>query len=367
MKLKSFTKDNTLALKGIAILLMTWGHLFSYVPLVNYSVDLSSLKWYSSNFSLISFLSGTCRICVIIFAFLSAYAYEAGLEKRSEGRYAIYKIIKLQLFFVPMFLISCLIVWIKNNNLLIECYGEGKLGIINFCIDGLGIRDYLGTPTFNSTWWYISFAYLLILIVPTWSIWYRREKILALLLPLALSAYLIQDNNSFNSWMLSDLIIIPIGIMFADENLFEKIANLKLLQPPVINKILKLFLYGLVTIFSLYIRKKYNFVYITDPALAVIVAVVYYEYIAKVKWLNILLMFLGKYSRDMWLCQVAVLLIALQNNIYKLGYPILIFIVAVLVTLFVSIAIGWFENKTGYSCMVDKFASTISGYRKKQE
>lgn len=135
------------------------GHLFSFVPLVNYSVDLGALKWYSSNSQIISYLSGTCRICVIIFEFISAYAYEIGSDK------------------------------------------TGKI----------------------SEW------------------------------------------------------------------------------------------------------------------------------------------------RDMWLCQVAVLLIAFQNNIYKLGYTILIFIVAVLVTLFVSIAIDWFENKTGYSCMVDKFASTISGYRKKQE
>lgn len=366
--MQSFTKNNTLALKGIAILLMTWGHLFSYVPLVNYNVDLSTLKWYSSNFQLISFLSGTCRICVIIFAFLSAYAYQIGIDKtgkRSESRYAIYKIIKLQLFYLPMFLLSFLIVWIKNKNMLIECYGEGKQGIINICIDGLGIRDYLGTPTFNSTWWYISFAYLLIIVVPVWSKWYKSEKLLALLLPLALCAYLIQDNNSFNSWMLSDLIIIPVGIMFADKNLFLKIANLKLLQHHVINKILKMLVYGITIVIFLYIRKGYGFVYITDPALAVIVALLYYEYIAKIKWLDQILMFLGKYSRDMWLCQVAVLLIALQNYIYKFDYPIIIFIVALLITVFVSIATEWIEKKTRYSRIADIIALAISGYRKK--
>lgn len=362
----SFTKNNTLALKGIAILLMTFERMFIPYEWVNYNLDYNSLHWISPNYELIKFVAHTCRICVCMFAFLSAYAYQTSVSKnptRSEWRYSIYRIIQLQLYFLPVFAFSIITVGFTNYNLLVDCYGEGKHGILNIIIDGIGLTDYFGTPSFNYTWWYISFAYLLILIVPTWSRWYKKEKVLSILIPLALCEYLIHDNNSFNSWMLSDLINIPLGIMFAEEDLFSKIAQIELSKKTRLDRGIKLIVYLLSIIIFFYIRKEYNFVTITDPLMAVIVSLIYYEYISKIKIIDLILQFLGKYSRDMWLCQVAVLLIAMKNFIYGLHYPIAIFGVAVFVTLVISFLISWVEKKVGYGKVVKKIASTISGYK----
>ena len=73
-----FTKEDTNKIKGIAVLMLIFHHLYLVDD------DISYLAERSFSFSVIDLpITAVCfRICVYIFCFLSAYGTSAGLKDR---------------------------------------------------------------------------------------------------------------------------------------------------------------------------------------------------------------------------------------------------------------------------------------------
>ena len=99
MEKKEFSKDNTLALKGIAIIMLLFHHCFSTVSrFENYSVSFFPL---TQNF--VVEMTLTFKICVSIFAFITGYGLVLSLRKLSKkydwtnkqiGKWTVNRIIK---------------------------------------------------------------------------------------------------------------------------------------------------------------------------------------------------------------------------------------------------------------------------------
>ena len=96
---KDFTKDNTLALKGIAILMMMFHHCFRVTGLFeNYEVS-----FFPFNQNFVVQMSDTFKISVSIFAFITGYGLVLSLRKLSKkydwtnkqiGKWTVNRIIK---------------------------------------------------------------------------------------------------------------------------------------------------------------------------------------------------------------------------------------------------------------------------------
>lgn len=161
-----FSKRVTLTAKGIAVFLMLFHHLFYDAPgfVDRYAVSARPLSWPALNS-----LSFYGKICVSVFVFLTGYGMTINLSSRSSlqrQQYAVSRFLKLECGFLFIFLLTLLSSVLQPSRLA-AYFTEGHAkGILLILIDAAGLANFFGTPTFNGTWWYMSFAIFLIFLMP---------------------------------------------------------------------------------------------------------------------------------------------------------------------------------------------------------
>lgn len=169
-----FTKKQTLAVKGLAIILLLTYHLFENEHLV------TGLNVIYAPFALDDFLmiTGFGNICVAIFVFLTAFGItrsilvEDSIDSKEIYRRATKRFFRLMLNFAILYISVNLLWWYKfDYNSL---YGGGKQGILNVLCDATGLAMFFDTPTLNMTWWYMEIAYVLIFVVPLFALLVRK-------------------------------------------------------------------------------------------------------------------------------------------------------------------------------------------------
>ena len=127
-------------------------------------------------------------------------------------------------------------------------------GIANIILDMLGLSAFLGTPSMNGAWWYMSLAVTIIIIVPVVDCLCKKiggiaTIVLTFIMP-RIFGIGFQGNNS----CLSFLFIVICGVIFAENDIFTKIA--KWVQKRALYYkwlIFIMFLVGLYVTFKLYI------------------------------------------------------------------------------------------------------------------
>ena len=146
-----FTRKVSRIIKGAAICLMIWHHLFAFPERVTEGVFRSLLYFNDTNLSVCIGAFG--RICVAVFTFLSGYGcYMASLRSDDVSALVRRHIFSLYKTFWMVFF-CCLPVLIYKRRLLLS-------GIVPEVIyNMLGLRT-----SFNDEWWFVlPFAVLLIL------------------------------------------------------------------------------------------------------------------------------------------------------------------------------------------------------------
>lgn len=157
---KIFSKRNTNIIKGAAILILCWHHLFWS----NVAVPLD-LK----NTNAMEVLVPLTKVCVALFTMLSGYGINESYKKsnKSYGKFNFVHVKKLLInywwIYVPVFLLSF---WLHTGGTPVQIYGSGGLGIRNFLLDFLGLRALIYSPTLNNTWWYMEAAIIFYLCFP---------------------------------------------------------------------------------------------------------------------------------------------------------------------------------------------------------
>ena len=168
----SFTKDDTLVVKGTALLAMMWHHCFYPGRFEKYAVSFWPLTQSQAvNFAV--FL----KICVSLFAFVSGYGLEISLQKSfgDGGRISGEKVSRwIGGRYVRSFSgywIIVLLVWLITSvieGLPAKIYFRKSVwvGLFNMVVDFLGLGQLMGTPMMISTWWYMSAAFAFIVAAP---------------------------------------------------------------------------------------------------------------------------------------------------------------------------------------------------------
>ena len=165
--LEGLTKDDSQAVKGIAIWLMLFHHLF-YKTEQAQGMSVEFLL----DADIVMSLAVFAKICVSLFVFITAYGLAIKYKELGRGVSTHITKITIKRYFGLMFpfqlifalvQIICNIVGIQT---FAEVYGIGNEKVLYFLFDALGLANCLGTPTLNATWWYMSLALLLIFIMP---------------------------------------------------------------------------------------------------------------------------------------------------------------------------------------------------------
>lgn len=329
---KSFEKKDTMIVKGIAILLMLFYHLFeSQELLVQQNVNY---KPFSQNVFLM--LSGYGNICVAIFAALSAYGITKGLMSK-EGcslsemlKEAVGRCGKLIGNFAVMF-ISVNVVWCTYFNYA-GLYGTGWQGGMFAIMDMLGLAQLFGTPTLNMTWWYMELAIVIIFAVPFIYLLVRKvgayAVILGVLLPLT-----VQMNEDIKRY----LVVVVVGVVAARENWFEKLFAWKL------NRVWKALVCIALIALSLLFRQNYMvhtyFLWLADAPIAILLCWFGAEILGSVPVIRQILAFFGKHSMNIYFVHTFFYMAIHQKFIYSFHYAGLIFLILAMVTLAYSVVL----------------------------
>ncbi|WP_434309614.1 acyltransferase family protein [Hominifimenecus sp. rT4P-3] len=154
-----FTKNDTLLVKGVAIILLLFHHLFLTEDLV----IAYDLKFMLLSGSMIQILAIMARICVWIFVFLSAYGLTIQYESWKKGN--VHFVIDKWLSLISSFWLPFMFVFISYG-ILVQDPMSLYINIPNAVFDFLGISDFFHTPTLTGSWWYMCFAQVLILLIP---------------------------------------------------------------------------------------------------------------------------------------------------------------------------------------------------------
>lgn len=151
-----FSKEDTLAVKGIAIILMFYHHCFlSAERFEGYEVSFFPLPETMG-----IALSHFCKICVAMFVFLSAYGMTVTIkrafaeEEVSAGRweeFVMKRYLKLMSGYVFCFMTAVAASALLRPEML-KIYTCGWKGLWTFLLDLSGLAYFFGADTLVGTW-----------------------------------------------------------------------------------------------------------------------------------------------------------------------------------------------------------------------
>lgn len=300
------SKRATGALHGVAILMMIYHHVFinGKLRFVNNGISVFDL-FDCINFGIAPTFQMTfayfCKICVAIFAFTSGYAIYRQLEKQNslsiKDMY-LYCFKRLWSFYKKYFL--CCIVFITLEYIYT---GDSffDFSFENILLNLIGLRS-----SFNSTWWYVSVYYLMVLVSPLVFVILKKFNIKEYLICIGLfilsivislfsgnmMTYIKGISFCLQFYVITYLIIFMEGMFCARYKLMESIAK-------YLNAFTALILLVLVFIArAALIRVSSESLF--DLALTLPFVVGFTVLVSKTKYLEDVLVFLGKYSSYIW-------------------------------------------------------------------
>ena len=155
----AFDKSKTLIIKGLAILMLLFHHLF----LVKERLDVNGVDFSQETYAHMYKYVVQARICVWIFVFLSAYGMAKQIDMKGQSflKYAVLRWINLMKQWWITMLLMLLLYGIFAGNLFDYYNHSVKLFILDF----VEWNDFFDYPRILGSW-YICFTQILIIVFP---------------------------------------------------------------------------------------------------------------------------------------------------------------------------------------------------------
>lgn len=360
-----FTKEHTMQMKGIAIIILLFHHCFLNTQrwaTVPYEKLATTKGWgyYPISFApfsshTIQYLASFSKICVAMFVFMTGYgmwvSYESQKKKTTMSNYIKKRMVTLMTGFLIIFVVTEILAIPTGR--FIEVYGHDFRSVVYMIIDALGLAKLLGTPLFCLTWWYMSLAIVLIMIFPfVHSIMEKYQWIVvvaSIIVPRACGFG--QSTDLFRY-----LLAYTLGMYFAQHDLLARIKE-KFMEQNVAGKLLSLIvsLIGLAVIIKCRQNAWVGWEYLDfwDGFAAMYVIVNSYIYILNGKWIVKGLGFLGKHSMNIFLIHSFYRDVFFHEFTYSFYYAWLDYIVLMAISLVTSIVLEWFKKLIRYEKFID--------------
>lgn len=360
-----FTKEHTMQMKGIAIIILLFHHCFlnaqrwATVPYEKLATT-KGLGYYPISFApfsshTIQYLASFSKICVAMFVFMTGYgmwvSYESQKKKTTMSNYIKKRMVTLMTGFLIIFVVTEVLAIPTGR--FIEVYGHDFRSVVYMIIDALGLAKLLGTPLFCLTWWYMSLAIVLIMIFPfVHSIMEKYQWVVvvaSIIVPRACGFG--QSTDLFRY-----LLAYTLGMYFAQHDLLARIKE-KFMEQNVAGKLLFLIvsLIGLAVIIKCRQNAWIGWKYLDfwDGFAAMYVIVISYIYILNGKWIVKGLGFLGKHSMNIFLIHSFYRDVFFHEFTYSFYYAWLDYIVLMAISLVTSIVLEWFKKLIRYEKFIE--------------
>lgn len=360
-----FTKEHTMQMKGIAIIILLFHHCFLNAQrwaTVPYEKLATTKGWgyYPISFApfsshTIQYLASFSKICVAMFVFMTGYgmwvSYESQKKKTTMSNYIKKRMVTLMTGFLIIFVVTEILAIPTGR--FIEVYGHDFRSVVYMIIDALGLAKLLGTPLFCLTWWYMSLAIVLIMIFPfVHSMMEKYQWIVvvaSIIVPRACGFG--QSTDLFRY-----LLAYTLGMYFAQHDLLARIKE-RFMEQNMARKLLSLIvsLIGLAVIIKCRQNAWIGWKYLDfwDGFAAMYVIVISYIYILNGKWIVKGLGFLGKHSMNIFLIHSFYRDVFFHEFTYSFYYAWLDYIVLMAISLVTSMVLEWFKKLIRYEKFID--------------
>lgn len=298
-----FDKKQSLKVKGIAICMLLFHHLFYS----SQRIDANGVNFYLfSQETVMSFATGL-RVCVWIFAFISAYGLTVqymALGDAPSGKDCVAFVKKRWLSLMkPYWFIfgAVLIVFAVLGKNPMDLF---KGSLLNLALSALGLSDFFGTPMPVAAWWYMCFAQILVVAVPFLAELCKKFGVLTLAAAFLMIPYLGAGiNSSFGGSYVNYLFVVIMGVLCAQNGVMEKLGKRSGRWYVCVTEF-----FGLIAAITVCvaINMKYagidtwKFTKLFMAAAAVLISLLVYKYFTN-RTLEAVLVFLGRHSGNIFL------------------------------------------------------------------
>lgn len=367
-----FSKKDTNIVKGVAIIAMLFHH--TYVTNVKFKVHGVSFAPFSRE--TVVTLAHWSKVCVGIFVFLSAYGIALSLKKLYDQKQysrqnlswmTMRRVWRILSGFWPIFCLAVLgcILWAPES---FQVYQGGMAKLVYLFIDFVGLAHFFDTPTLIGTWWYLSLAFMEVILLPVLYYLYRRYGAfimisLSYFLPMALSLEM--------STLMRYLPAMLLGVWFAEEDLFRKIAEWKIPHRRLVwTRILEILMLTIILLGTVGLKtsafgKEYK--NITDSITPLAVILFTWLFLAGIPVLRDVLHLCGKYSMNIFLLHNFIRVRWFEGFSYSFKFWWLILLVLLLDNLVLSILIEKIKQMLSYDRFVHKIEKNLQKLVKVEE
>lgn len=336
---KQFTRENSTIVKGFAILLLLAYHLFEN-EYVNLALDVD---YRPLSQDLFLKLTGFGNICVPVFAFMTAFGISTSIfsldqNTRTKDIFdrALKRFFTLMFHFSTLYISVNLLWWYKFDYATV--YGTGRQGLLNMLLNATGLHTFAVTPSLNPTWWYMSLAYTLILLVPFLALLIRKTGYSILIISLILPT-IIPIEDITNRYLFT----IVMGICAAYGKWPEKLINLKYPNP------LKWFVSLCLLMACIVLRQndfiQYNYLFFVDAFISLFLLYFTGVLLADIPVLKNVMHFIGKHSLNIFLLHTFFYATLWQEYIYHFKYAGITFLLLLGVCLAYSVVLEFIKSK----------------------
>lgn len=361
MEHNAFTKEDSVKIKGIAIILMLIHHCFlnadRYKGQEVIFAPFSEAVWNEWGLYF--------KICVALFVFTSAYGLtisfknvnsDFNMPREKVVRIITARYIKLISAYMFVFMMLQLYSLVMQKGRYAYIYGSKPTGIIYMLIDMLGLADIIGTPTFIATFWYMGFAQMIIFGMPLFIAVYKRGGGILLAAVAFMAAYVpAYTYGEFQRY----IICIASGIWCADKDFFAMLRNQPVFCsriPPRAAKTARFAIYFLLLYEMERLREgdlKTVLLPVLDAVIPIVVIGFLIEFVNPIPLIGNVLNVLGRHSMNIFLVHNFIRIVWYYDFTYSFQYAGMIVSVLMGISLLVSVCIEWIKKLVHFNQAVD--------------
>ena len=357
----TYTKEDSVKIKGIAIILMLIHHCFlnadRYKGQEVIFAPFSEAVWNEWGVYF--------KICVALFVFTSAYGLtisfknvnpEFNMPREKVVRVITTRYIKLISAYMFVFIMLQLYSLIMHKGRYAYIYVHTPTGMIYMLIDMLGLADIIGTPTFIATFWYMSFAQMIIFSMPLFIAVYKQGEGIVLAAVAFMASYV--PTYTYGAYQ-RYIICIAFGIWCADKNFFATLGNQPFFcsrMPPHTAKTIRFVIYFLLLYEMERLREgdlKTVLLPVLDAVIPIIIIGFSIEFVNPLPLIGNILNVLGRHSMNIFLIHNFIRVVWYYDFTYSFRYAGIIVLVLMGISLLVSVCIEWIKKAVHFNQAVD--------------
>ena len=262
-----FSKENSVALKGVAILMMIFHHCYSLPE--RYAGRAISFAPFGEHW--ISIVSNSFKMCVSFYAFVTGYGLYLSLKNlyknsqltyRDIAKWTASRYVKTMSGFWLIVVLSYIVCQLIDGYTYRAFFADTTIeetvkGICKMLLNFFGLGKLFDVNVFCGTWWYMSIAVIFVIAAPLFVKLFEKFGVFSVLAAAFLLPRILKVPY-YASTYISFQFAFLFGIIFAKYNLMVRFANLKWIKNEKLSKLNKPVKFIVLSILSLFLIYLYH-------------------------------------------------------------------------------------------------------------